>query len=136
MTTSLVVALVLTSAVVLRDPVADVPRPQLPMSRAAHRAFRDAEFRIMNRNGDGVLTRGDIAWRLRLATGHASRAGIDAGVRLNCGCNARRISYDRFTARGDAEFSCVDSDGDGVVTAEELARSGGFHECLERASLK
>lgn len=119
-------AFVLTAASArAADPAAQIPRPTLPMTAAAHRAFRDQEFAARDLNHDGRLDRAE----LEAVTGQTmSPDAVRQAMQLNCGSDGPDCTLAAFRLHGDAEFRRVDQNGDGVVTANELKAGGGsFH---------
>ncbi len=107
------------------DPAATIPRPTLPMSAAAHRAFRDLEFAARDTNGDGVLQPPEIE---AASGGPLPPEAIARAIRVNCGADLPNCPLLRFRAQGDAEFSRVDRNHDRIVTLDELKAAGGsFH---------
>lgn len=107
------------------DPAASIPRPSLPMTAAAHRAFRDREFAARDTNGNGILE----PFEIELASGTPLTPGnIARAIRVNCGAALPNCPLAQFRKQGHDEFKRVDRNGDGIVTAEELKAAGGsFH---------
>jgi Ca2+-binding EF-hand superfamily protein len=104
---------------------ASLPRPTFPMSAAAHRQFRDAEFALRDTNRDGVLSIDEIRAALLRETGDQDPERIKRAMRVNCGFDTVACTKQQYDAQGDAEFRRVDRDHDGFITCEELAAVGG-----------
>lgn len=107
------------------DPAAAIPRPTLPMSRAAHRAFRDGEFAATDRNGDARIDTAELRVRAEAAGMAIASDTLARAMQINCGREMPACTRANFRAQGDREFARVDRDGDGVVTDVELKAAGG-----------
>ena len=107
------------------DPAASIPRPNLPMTSAAHQAFRDREFAARDLNGNGILE----PFEIEAASGTPLLPEMIArAIRVNCGAALPNCPLARFRKQGHDEFKRVDRNHDGIVTAEELKAAGGsFH---------
>ncbi len=102
------------------DPAAGLPRPTLPMSREAGRAFRDLEFDIMDLNKDGFIDMSEVKVRQVAATGSWSPNRLAIGMRHNCGADVERCDRAQYRKAGYAEFDAADTDHDGLVTLKEM----------------
>lgn len=100
----------------------------LPLTLAAHQAFRDREFMTVDRNGDGALDYAELEFRMLAAVGQSSPQALARAMRVNCGRIVPTCSRAAFRAQGNEEFRRVDSDHDGTVTAAEFDAAGRtFH---------
>ncbi len=116
---------------VARPQAASAPpkRPSgLPLTLAAHRAFRDREFAMVDRNGDGAIDHDELRFRMEAAVGRSSPEALARAMRVNCGRNVPACSRAAFRVQGDSEFARLDTDHDGVVTETEFVAAGStFH---------
>lgn len=120
-----------TERVASKQPAAPVP-PQkpayFPLSLRQHQAFRDREFALVDRNGDGAIDPAELEFRMIQAVGRSSSAALLRAMRVNCGREVPACSRAAFRKQGDAEFSRVDANRDGTVTeAEFIAAGRTFH---------
>lgn len=100
----------------------------LPLSRAAHRAFRDREFAMMDRNGDGMIDHEELRRRMEAAVGRSSPEALARAMRVNCGRDVPRCSRAAFRRQGDGEFARLDTNRDGIVSKDEFVAAGStFH---------
>jgi pimeloyl-ACP methyl ester carboxylesterase len=100
----------------------------LPLSRAGHRAFRDREFAMMDRNGDGLIDHAELRLRMEAAVGRSSPEALARAMRVNCGRDVPACSRAAFRHQGDAEFTRLDANNDGIVSQEEFVAAGStFH---------
>jgi len=100
----------------------------LPLSRAGHRAFRDREFAMMDRNGDGVIDHEELRLRMEAAVGRSSPEALARAMRVNCGRDVPSCSRAAFRRQGDGEFNRLDANRDGIVSKDEFVAAGStFH---------
>ena len=112
------------------DRAAAPPRKssRLPMTLAEHRAFRDREFAMVDRNGDGALDHDELRFRMEAAVGRSSPEALARAMRVNCGSDVPACSRAAFRVQGDSEFARLDRDHDGIVTEAEFVAAGStFH---------
>lgn len=100
----------------------------LPLTLAGHRAFRDREFAMVDRNSDGAIDHDELRFRMEAAVGRSSPEALARAMRVNCGRDVPACSRAAFRVQGDAEFARVDNDHDGTVTETEFFAAGStFH---------